>query len=48
MLEACEDVIHSLWEHSITIEYHESVASFLLQCVSFLCLFVSTFSSRLN
>ncbi|KAM7532849.1 hypothetical protein Aperf_G00000128527 [Anoplocephala perfoliata] len=33
MLEACEDIIHGLWEDSITIQYHESVASFLLQCI---------------
>nr|CDS33428.2 Fanconi anemia group I protein [Hymenolepis microstoma] len=33
VLEACEDVIKYLWTNSVTTQYLESVATFLLQCV---------------
>ncbi|VDD79338.1 unnamed protein product [Mesocestoides corti] len=33
MLEACEFVTGYLWKNSITVEYRESIAEFLMQCV---------------
>ncbi|VDN96546.1 unnamed protein product [Rodentolepis nana] len=33
VLEACEDVVTYLWENSVTTQYLESVATFLLQCI---------------
>ncbi|VDL59556.1 unnamed protein product [Hymenolepis diminuta] len=36
ILEACEDIVNYFWKNPITIQYQESVASFLLQCIDFM------------